>query len=581
MGYRYIALIRDREPSGDYSAAIGATLHEMGLQHSLRTGPVELFVGADTPTCALSAGGVLIGHMFSHAGALITDGYQFPTFPCATQLRDYLLQNCWGEYLLFQPIAGDEHALTITREPSGGIPCVYSSPNNGCVFVTSDISIATGLNLYQKRIDWDYINRSLTYPHQRSARTGLAGVTELLPGCILRMVGATLVAEQIWNPWDFVATNRRHTEPREAIAQLKEAVTSAVSAWADVDRHILLELSGGLDSSIVAACLQRASARVVCCTLVTPVPGADERQYASLIAAKLGAQLRTEMLDFDKASISFVPATSTTAPRTGALHYAIDEVMRTAGENHGVTSFFSGSGGDTVFCNITNAAPAADAFRERGLACGISAIRNLSALHQCTLWAAARLTLRKLLRAPKEPHSPHNAFIDRSNVADLSDSHPWFDAPEDALPGDRERVFGLVDTLLYRETSSRATVRWRRMPLLAQPVVEACLKTPSWMWITGGENRAIARAAFADMLPPEILNRRSKGNFVNYLGGFYRRNKGNIRDLLLSGVLHERGLLDVTELRRFIDRDDLPMHDYRFLEILDLCMIENWIRHQH
>ena len=581
MGYRYIALIHEPRYDSDRAHAINAALLGMGLQHRLKAGHFELFAASETPTLLLADGGILIGHLFSRDDAAIIDGSQLPTFSCNTQLHRYLLENFWGEYLIFQPITGSNDALIVTREPSGGVPCVYSSLQNSCSFITSDISIATGINLYQKRIDWDYITRNLTYPNQKSIRTGLAGISELLPGSTLRWAGTNLVTEQNWNPWDFVAPDRRHTDPSKAVAEVRKTVTSAVRAWANVDQSILLELSGGLDSSIVAACLRSTPARVVCCTLVAPVPGADEQQYASLIAAELGVELQTKMLDFEKALFSFVPASSTVSPRIGALQYAIDRVMSTAGEDHNVTSFFSGSGGDTVFCHLTNAAPAADAFKERGLISGISAIRYLSTLHQCTLWTAARLTLRKLLRPPKASRNPHSTFIAPSYVADAPDGHPWFNAPTDALPGDRERVFGLIDTLVYRDTASRATERWRRMPLLAQPVVEACLKTPTWMWIAGGENRAIARAAFADVLPAEILNRRSKGNFVSYLGGVYRRNKDIMRDFLLSGLLYERRLLDVTALNCFVSRDDLPMRDGLFLEIFDLCMIENWLRHQH
>ena len=96
----------------------------------------------------------------------------------------------------------------------------------------------------------------------------------------------------------------------------------------------------------------------------------------------------------------------------------------------------------------------------------------------------------------------------------------------------------------------------------------------------GGRNRSIAREAFSDALPAEILNRKSKGNFTNYLGSFYRQNRQGIREFLLSGLLHDRRLLNSAALDRFLSRSDLPIRDQLFLEVLDLCMIENWLRHQ-
>ncbi len=100
------------------------------------------------------------------------------------------------------------------------------------------------------------------------------------------------------------------------------------------------------------------------------------------------------------------------------------------------------------------------------------------------------------------------------------------------------------------------------------------------MWIAGGRNRAVARDAFAGALPAEILARRSKGSFVSYLGGFHRRNRRQILHFLLDGQLNQRGLLDAQALSTFLSQEDLPQRDRTFMEILELCTIENWARHQ-
>lgn len=115
------------------------------------------------------------------------------------------------------------------------------------------------------------------------------------------------------------------------------------------------------------------------------------------------------------------------------------------------------------------------------------------------------------------------------------------------------------------------------MPLLSQPVIEACLRVPSWMWISGGQNRAVARYAFATQLPRDVLRRRSKGTFMNYTSGIYSRNKETIRQFLLDGCLHSRGLLDSHKLNLLLD-SQLPARDRSFTRIFNLCMIENWIR---
>jgi len=118
-----------------------------------------------------------------------------------------------------------------------------------------------------------------------------------------------------------------------------------------------------------------------------------------------------------------------------------------------------------------------------------------------------------------------------------------------------------------------------RMPLLSQPVMEACLKAPSWMWFDGGRNRALARSAFAELLPQEILDRGSKGTFVNYTAAIYRRNVKPLRDFLLTGHLQSRGLINADVLKLFFQTELRP-RDQSFMRIFDLAMIENWVRHQ-
>lgn len=118
-----------------------------------------------------------------------------------------------------------------------------------------------------------------------------------------------------------------------------------------------------------------------------------------------------------------------------------------------------------------------------------------------------------------------------------------------------------------------------RFPLLAQPVLEACLRTPSWMWIDGGLNRAVARDAFADRLPPGIRQRRSKGSYTGFLAGIYERNREVIRSMLVDGELASAGLLDIPALKAYIAQDLAP-RDLSFLRLFDLCAVEAWIRTQ-
>ena len=577
MGYHYIALVgtgpAPTPPQLDEAQL--AFLLGRGLRPALSSGAVSLFVPAETPVIRVP-GGVVIGHLFSRDAAPLNARWPLRV-ASAECVAERLLAEYWGEYLLVQAGPEPTCGLRILREPSGAVACLYSFEGD-TGFVTSDISLATGLGVQERRIDWGFVGQAVAYPHVNTARTGLAGVRELLPGRVLTAHAGRTDEREAWSPWAFVDAPHRHRAARDAAAEIHASVASVVGALADIDKAVMVELSGGLDSSIVAMCLRDTGARVECCTMVTPVPGADERPYAHHVADALEADLHVEMLGFGNARIDFRPPVPTVRPRMSVLQYVAHEAVHAAARSRGTTSFFSGGGGDTVFSYLQGPVPAADAFHERGLRAAATAVRDLSTLHQCTYWKAGRLTLRKLLRGPKLPCRAETSLLAGGFAApDLQ--HPWFDAPCGILPGDRERIADLAGTQVFRESAPRSSTHWLRLPLLSQPVVEACLKAPSWMWIAGGENRALARAAFADLLPREVLERRSKGTFMNYFGAIHQRNARQMREYLLAGQLQAHGLLDADAVNRFFDTP-LPPRDTSFMRVFDLCMVENWLRHQ-
>src|SRR3546814_2508569 len=100
------------------------------------------------------------------------------------------------------------------------------------------------------------------------------------------------------------------------------------------------------------------------------------------------------------------------------------------------------------------------------------------------------------------------------------------------------------------------------------------MRVPAWMWIRTGRNRAIARDAFADLLPADILHRTSKGTYVTLAGALYARNRSEMLRFLETGHLNARQLLDMPVLRRAI-ASNTPPKDTSFFRIFDLSMIEN------
>ena len=577
MKYRYIILLGERlNRSADYTLQLDRLLRAEGMICKFESASARVFASAGTPSLAIAGHGLLIGQVFTKDGQPISQRLDIDG--SAGELASRLLQSIWGNYLAILVGRDDSSAITLLREPSGAVPCVYSLVD-GEGFITSDISLAVDLGLYRREVNWQAIAHGLNFPYLKTARTALKHVSELLPGSMLTCRGKDVSTSSAWSPWRFVEKGVRYKDPRVAAEDIQAAVSSVVRALSAGDSRFVVELSGGLDSSIVATCLRDASLRATFCTMVMPVSGTDERPYARLVTDALGQELFPVGVGLDNVHLEFPVPRSSVVPAISIPQNATNEAWEVAGIQYGVDSFFSGGGGDTVFCYLKTAAPAADAFRERGVMAGIAAIEDLAALHRCTVFKAGRLALKKMLRRPRTAWKEDRTLLNRACLTTASEHHPWMDAPPGALPGDRERIYDLIGTQLFRDATPRGVENSTHFPLLSQPVMEACLNVPTWMWIADGRNRAIARQAFVDCLPQGILDRRSKGSYMGYMATIYMRNKLKMHEFLEEGQLRAHDLLDHSALANFFAKDLAP-RDLSFLRIFDLCAAENWARQQ-
>lgn len=84
-----------------------------------------------------------------------------------------------------------------------------------------------------------------------------------------------------------------------------------------------------------------------------------------------------------------------------------------------------------------------------------------------------------------------------------------------------------------------------RVPLLDHRLVELAFSLPGDELIRRGETKSVLRRALADILPPEVANRRDKLGFVTPEGRFLRGALGDFaEDVFASQSFRERGFVD-------------------------------------
>jgi asparagine synthase (glutamine-hydrolysing) len=156
--------------------------------------------------------------------------------------------------------------------------------------------------------------------------------------------------------------------------------------------------------------------------------------------------------------------------------------------------------------------------------------------------------------------------------------HPWFAVePASMLPGKRAHVASLVRVQDYLDAVEPSRAVPVVAPLVARPVMEACLSVPTWAWCEGGLNRAVARRAFASMLPPMITERRGKGSPDAFDAQVVTVHRTAIREMLLDGMLVQHGLVEPGAIDVALARPG-PMRGTTYLRISRLVDVEAWLQ---
>lgn len=409
------------------------------------------------------------------------------------------------------------------------------------------------------------------------------GLTELLPGYRLSSRPEGVSLDQLWSPWTFAARNVQIREKAEAVERLRSTAIACVRSLVSGFDHLLLNISGGLDSSIVAACLATSGTPFTSLTLATNEYAGDERSYARLVADATGSPLVEMFERTDKVDLSHCAGSHLPRPIARAFAQSADWANREVADQVGAQAFIGGAGGDNIFCFLQSAAPVADRLLMEGPREAWRTAGDIAELAETDIVTVFATGVRRAwLRKPGFRWRLDPSFLSAKAIAlaDGARDHPWLEAPPRALPGKAGHIASLMNIQNHLEGFPRELARPVIAPLLAQPLVELCLRIPSWMWCEGGRDRAVARHAFADLLPVPIVERRLKGTPDGFIVRLFDENRDVIRDMLLNGMLARQGLLDRDAIARVIGKPG-PLIGLEFFRIMAILDVEMWARSAH
>jgi asparagine synthase (glutamine-hydrolysing) len=482
---------------------------------------------------------------------------------------------------------GARRQLTLGRDCLAQRPLLFHRAGDLVIF-SNVLGLLLALPGVPRELDEEVLAHFLVLNRPFARRTFYRGV-ERAPGRALLSFDAAGERERIyWRPDPDAAAGCGGFE--DYVARARELFDQAVAASLTGASDVAISLSGGLDSSAIAATAARLglAERVTGYTLAPPPDlavdagpwkYADERDKVEALA-RMHPSLAVRILAPDQPhpieeddrrhfARAHLPSLGPTA--LGWTSFLVDEVLADrrqlllvgAKGNLGLSW-----GGDLSLAALLGAGDAGG-FARHFLALARETDRSLAQTFASDLfWRVAPRSARRLAHRLRG-RDPDDVFrysaINPAYVAQHGFAQRWREQGFDPWPQlggwrpaelrahlifDRPRPHG--DTLGWLDDSVPFD---QRDPHADRRVLEFALATPEWVYRQGGVPRAFARAVFADRLPAEILGERRRG----IGGGAWFSNLGRRRVALaediarLEGSAMARQLIDLPRLRRLVE----------------------------
>jgi asparagine synthase (glutamine-hydrolysing) len=438
--------------------------------------------------------------------------------------------------------------------------------------------------------NWHYLAAFIYSSQLQIRECAYKEIKEVLSGDCLVMSGLAVRQSVIWDPRD-ICRQRQIVRYDEAVTELREVAQTCIDAWAAIYNPVLHSLSGGFDSAVVLGCLSHSSSkpRITCVNQYAREHDEDERRYARLAADR--AQVR--LVELDMASVTNCFDTRLlAAPRmpkpSGLILSRLLEIqtINQLAAGIGSRTLWTGQGGDHIFLQTTAMTSAGDYLATRGCGRGlVAAIRDAALLSRQPYWAVLKAACAAAFKRGGRGSSPSRApartsfFLDPAALPERVDeyvAHPWASPATDVPGGKQAQIRVLSEVLNRHRPLPGLELAPQHHPLLSQPLMEMCLQIPTYLLVEGGRERALAREAFADRIPTEIIQRRDKGSVIGHAIEMIRRGETFIRELLLNGVLAEAGIIRPDELEPYLDGS--PFDEDVFLPFVACLAAEVWTR---
>jgi len=495
-------------------------------------------------------------------------------------------------------------SLFVARDGLGVKPLYYCESNHGFSF-SSEIKALLQLDTVKKSIDYESLNRYLTFLWCPGEGTPLKSVKKLQPGEAMIVQKGEVVRKWKWYQLPKLQLSSTATGKRESIINTQSLLRQAVHRQMVADVPVGAFLSGGLDSSAVVAFAREVNPDIRCFTIETL--GSKEQglvedlPYAKKVANHLGVQLDVVNVDavqmandLQKMVVQLDEPLADPAPLN--VFYISQLAI-----NNGIKVLLSGAGGDDLFTgyrrhfalslehywswlptgmrsmleNLTTGLDQRHALSRRltkvfsgaGLSGDDRLVNYFRWSNQDDLNSLLTDSFKKEIEGCRS-ETPMLSFLEQlpDGISSL-----------DRMLALEQRFFLADHNLIYTDKMSMAAGVEVRVPFLDNDLVEFSAQIPAKYKQHGKEGKWVLKKAMEPYLPHDVIY-RSKTGFGAPLRSWMRFElRELLGDLLSEESLTRRGLFDPTAVQQLISENDAGTKDASYT-LLSLLCIEIWCR---
>lgn len=506
-----------------------------------------------------------LGHSFSSHSDVetIVHAYEQYGVECLAKLRGMFAFALWDM---------NKRQLLLARDRLGEKPLYYHRDETGNVWFASELRSVCAALSAPPQLTVEAFNLFLTFQYIPEPVSPVAGVEQLPAGHYWLIKPGEQSSPCAY--WDLAQV---HADPAQPVKVAEEILDSACRLMGNADVPVAVALSGGIDSSLVAALTAKHFPGQLHAFTIgyEGRPATDERGFAATLAQELGigfteVELKTQ--DVIDGFPDLMAAMDTPIGDIAAFgYYSVCQAAHQAG----YPVLLSGTGGDEFFWGYEwvreavtrNEAVLTEGSAKRGFWQRLFGNKGEPKfdffgvhpdLRNGDAWS------RKLLPAAMRERLPANYWLEQTA---LDTTRPIHQAVTDLL----NRTWLRSNCLALMDRMSMAHSVEVRLPLLDVDLVNR---------VTGMRNDGLSDwkqphkwllvEALRDVLPADVLSRKKQG-FTPPVGDWMKGIVKRYSSLIENGALVKQGLIAPEHVKGGLSGFDLPFQ-YK------LVLLECWVR---